>query len=425
MRLVLANPHTQNFGKSLSGVLLRRKDFLKYDYFIEFYINNRAREVAFLIDGTRTSFSGVGLAPIFSQRIFAWLELKMWMLINKINPFRIKVYFDIADLDPKNDILFDFSRSIVDVDNQEKLLLHRFQGIVMVHFTHYFKDVRRLASYLRTIPNYIIVAENDLTTNDFFKRHFGFVEKVYHLPFSFGKRFVPKKNFDERINKCLALGSITRVKDREFLEYFGDSEGLHLMRKRIYANPENVSDEMDSLIRGFDDTSNVREVLPGESLIARLAKKHLPFFLLEKFYPTPQIKYFQFDIVEKFNDYKMFLCSEESVGFPSINVFEGMMTQNAYVGIDDPMYTSLGMIPGKHYIGYKDNDLSDLLRKIRYYQKKPDELRQIAMAGYDFVHARFSRKMVADVFWHDLTYLSSNFSKTGKISLQCSFRERL
>ena len=422
MRLVLMNPHTQNFGRSVSGALLRRKDFMKYDYFIEYFINDKQRDVAFLIDGTRTSFSGIGLSWFFSLKFISWIELIIWMLLNKVDPFRVRVHFDVSELDPKKDILFDFSRSIVDIDDQNKLSLNRYAGMVLVHFTHYFKDVKRLAEYLRTIPNYVVMAENDLTTNGFFRKYFGFIHKVYHLPFAYGRRFAIRKEFENRINKCLALGSITRVKDQEFLGYFGDSEGLHPMRKKIYANPEAFSEEIDCLIRGFDDTSKVREVGPGDSILVRLMKKYLPFFLLEKFYPTPQITYFKFDIVEKFNDYKMFLCSEESVGLPSINVFEGMATENAYVGIDDPMYTSLGMIPGVHYIGYKENDLQDLLQKVRYYQQDTEKLRKIAKAGNDLVRERFSREKVAQTLWQDLGVLSEEFSASRSTDFPCSFK---
>jgi glycosyltransferase involved in cell wall biosynthesis len=423
MRLVLVNPHTQNFGKSVAGVLLRRKDFLKYDYFVDFFIKRKGKNVAFLIDGTRTSFSGIGLSSFFSWKSFAWLELVLWMLLNGINPSRVKVYFDVSELDSENDILFDFSRSIVDINDQKKLSLNRFQGITIIHFTHYFKDVKTLADYIRTIPRCVVVAENDLMRNPFFRKYFDFVREVYHLPFAYGERFVVRNEFEGRVNKCLALGSITRIKNKDFLEFFGDSEGLHPMRKRIYGSPADCEKEIDCLIHGFNDTLNVREIEIGDSILVRLAKKHLPFFLLEKLYPTPQIAYFKFDIVEKLNAYKMFLCSEESVGLPSINVFEGMATQNVYVGIDDSMYTTLGMKPGIHYIGYKENDLEDLLEKIRHYQANPDKLYEIARDGYAFVRKHFSRKNVADVFWYDLERLSRDFHKSGSCRFLCSFKK--
>ena len=45
---------------------------------------------------------------------------------------------------------------------------------------------------------------------------------------------------------------------------------------------------------------------------------------------------------------------------------EGMACGSAYIGLDDPMYKDIGLIPGKHYITY-DGTLEDLKSKIAYY----------------------------------------------------------
>lgn len=425
MRLVLVNPHTHTFGRSVSGALFRRKDFLKYDYFIKYFVKNKNREVVFFIDGMRTSFNGVGLSALFSLKIIAFTELFVWMLLNGINPLKIRVYFDVKRLDPKRDIFFDFSRSLVDIDDQSKLKLNQFEGVSIVHFTHYFKDVRKLSNYIRTLSSCIIVAENDLTENEYFRKFFPFVKNVYQLPFAFRARFISRTDYDARINKCLALGSITRIRNKEFLDFFRDAEGLHPMRKAIYGQVDAYKNEIDSLIKGFDDTTNVRKVNSNDSLASRLAKKYLPFFILEKLYPTAQINYFKFNIVDKFNNYKMFICPEESVGLPSINVFEGMACKCAYIGIEDPMYTNIGIIPEVHYIAYKKDDLEDFILKIRYYQSHPDELKKIAEKGYDFVKRNLGREKVAEVFWRDLEVISEEFSEYGRVVPICSFKKEL
>ena len=35
-----------------------------------------------------------------------------------------------------------------------------------------------------------------------------------------------------------------------------------------------------------------------------------------------------------------------------IGFVEGMACGSAYIGLDDPMYKDIGLIPGKHYIIY-------------------------------------------------------------------------
>ncbi len=422
MRLVLANPHTHNYGRSVSGFLLRRKDFLKYDYFVEYIVNDPSKDVAFFIDGTRSSFSGIGLASLFSWKFFSWLELVAWMLLNKVNPFRVKVYFSVKKLDTENDILLDFSRSIVDIHDQSQLALNRFKGIVMIHFTHYFKNVVKLSKYLETVEHHIVVAESDLSKNLFFQRYFPGIESVYHLPFAFADRFVSQQSWGVRLNKCLALGSITRVKDKAFVDFFRDVEGLHPMRKIIHEKADVRNGAIDSFIRGFEETSGVRKISEEDNFFTRLMKRFLPFFLLEKFYPTPQITYFKFDIVKKLNEYRMFLCSEESVGLPSINAFEGMAAGAVYFGVDDDMYRGIGLLPNVHYVTYEKDNYGDLLSKIHKYQGQEESLYRIAQSGSQYVRDHFSRRQIATIFWDDLKKVSSEFRATGKICAQSSFR---
>jgi len=124
--------------------------------------------------------------------------------------------------------------------------------------------------------------------------------------------------------------------------------------------------------------------------------------------------------VQKYNDYKMFVSPEELVGLPSVNVFEGMACKCAFIGINDPIYTDIGMIPGVHYIDY-NGDFSDLVEKIRHYQNHPQELKKIAEEGYNFVKRNFNKKSIADVFWDDLEKISRNFSDNKEVDIICSF----
>jgi glycosyltransferase involved in cell wall biosynthesis len=105
--------------------------------------------------------------------------------------------------------------------------------------------------------------------------------------------------------------------------------------------------------------------------------------------------------VQRYNEYRMFLCPEEVVDLPSIGFVEGMACGAAFIGIRDPMYSDIGLIDKVHYIGY-DGTLQDILKKIAYYQKNEQELEQIAEAGYNFVRQNFNGPRVAKEF---LTYL--------------------
>lgn len=422
MRLILVNPHTFAYAKLVSGFIFRRKMLLKYDFFTQFYIHDKQKKIAFYIDGTRSSF---GITFPFFSKTFAFLELLVWMGINGVNPARVRVYFDISKLNPHSDIIFDFSRALVDVNEKtlRRLQLNQFQGIVLIHFTHYFQNVRKISEYIKTIPYCVVVAEGDLVTNRFFNQFFGFVREVYQLPYSINERFVlGRKDFHTKMNKCMALGTLCPVEDTDFFNFFGKETALHPMRRIIYDEHHKFPDEIDSLMKEFQDVKIIKHINKGDSFILKLIKKILPCMILERIIPIPQKEYFKFDIVKKYNAYKMFVCPEEIIGLPSINVFEGMACKCVYVGIDDPMFGNIGMLPGIHYVAYRENDLEDLVSKIRYYQSHPDELEKIAEQGYHFARNHFNRKNISEVFWNDLEKMSDYFSERKAVAITCSFK---
>lgn len=420
MRLVLANPHTFAYGKLVSGLVFGKRTITKYDFFIRYYIKKKPQQVAFYIDGTRNSFN-INLP--FGSLLFSYLELLVWMLANRINPFKIKVYFGLRKLRPESDVIFTFARSIINVSEKNKLKLHEFKGIVLVHFTHYFQKTESLLGYIKNIPHCIIIAENNLVQNAFFKEYFPFIEEVYQLPYTFSDRFVlQEKDFEKRINKCIALGTLCPADEKEFCSFFKGESALQPMRRILYGQSHRFSQEIDSFIKGFVDIRILKKINPEDSFFIKIMKKLLPYVILERIIPVPQREYFKFDIVKQYNQYRMFVCPEEAIGLPSVNVFEGMACGCAYIGINDPMYTNLGMSPGAHYIAYKENDIEDLASKIRYYQAHPQELREIAINGYNFVRENFTKKKVAEVFWNDLEKISIDFSVYKKVGVNCSFK---
>lgn len=110
-----------------------------------------------------------------------------------------------------------------------------------------------------------------------------------------------------------------------------------------------------------------------------------------------QKKYFSFNMVDKFNDFKMCLVGEEILGVPGIGFVEGMCCGCAYIGQKIGYYEDLGMQEGIHYIGY-DGTLDDLKAKISYYQQPEhqDELERIADNGYQFAQTHFRGNQVAE-----------------------------
>jgi len=421
MRLVIVNPQVHHYARILRNFLLHNKDYYKYPFVPDCYMKNKPREVAILIDGTRSSFNELGIHFRFFSIFFSYIEFIFWCLLNKFNPFSFKVYFDVKKLNPKQDVIFTFSFTTLDsfVGNNNEKPLTKFEGLVFIHLTHYLRNTQQISENVEKIKNKTLVAENNLVNNSYFQHFFPKEKEVYHLPFCFQDRFVPTKPFNERINKCLAIGTCSSL-GAEYEKFFGKNQSFHPMRKTILDHSQELIPYIDSLISDYDKTRMLNRVENDDSLSKRWFKKHLPYFLLTKVIPNHLNQYYNFNIVEKYNDYKMFISSEEIFGLPSINAFEGMACGSALIAIEDPMYTNLGLKPGKHYISYRKNDLGDLVKVIKYYQNNPKELELIASGGQDFVREHFSKKAVADKFWEDMKFMSNKF-KNGNHLIRCSF----
>lgn len=422
MRLVLANPHYYIYGKTVVNILLQRKHFMKYDYFLEYYLRNPQKKTAIFIDGTKTSLAAVKVKFFFFPKFFSYLELLIWMLCNRINPFKTKVFFDINELDPSQDVLVDFARS-VKVAEMKQTGYDQFRGMIVFFCTHYFLKSREIAEYLSRIPYYLLVAEHNLSQEPFFQKFFPEVREVYQLPYAFGNRFKLKKPFKDRKNKCFALGSVAPIEESnlDFRNFF-HIDVLQPMRKIIADQAKKYPDEIDSVVRVFENFSFIRNDTPDDSWFYRVLKRWAPPFILKIALAYRHNRYYKFDIVEKYNDYKMFVSGEEVIGLPPINAFEGMACGSAYLAIDHPMYRNIGLIPGIHYISYQTGDMEDLVRTIRAHQSQPEKLAQIARNGSEFVQKYFTRKSIADRFWHDLESMHQTFLTTKKIVPYCSFR---
>ncbi len=420
MRLVIVNPHVYPYGKCLFHTIFGQKNFCKYKYFIDYFINNPQRKVAFFVNTDKTSLiqSGVKFGLILPLIVKA--ELFVWMLMNGINPFKQKIIFnDIKKLNPQDDVVFNFARG---GDND---YFADYEGVVINHLTHYHINPSVFAEQFSRLKHGFLLAEANLKSNVFFNNFFG-NQEVYQLPFTFSSRFKRiSDNFLNRKNKCFAVGTLTAAVFKDYSAFFGENSIIHPMRKKIFEAKSGLTDVIDCFIQDADDAQEMRKPVPGDGLLAKWARIHLPYFILCKVVANFKNSYYKFNIVEKYNEYKIFISPEERIGLFSMNVFEGMACGAAFVGIDDSMYTNLGMRDGENYIAYKENDLNDLVQKIRYYQapENQEKLAKIADNGYKFVKARLAPQTVADTFWKDLEHLLKTFNE-GRAEFKCSFQVR-
>ncbi len=247
------------------------------------------------------------------------------------------------------------------------------------------------------------VNEVDLSKNEFVNHFYNLTDvKMLTVPFIYADRFVKKTEFSKRANKAMAIGTCATVKGLEaysgFISYYG-SQWCQPMRREIYKKKRWIKKYIDSYISYLYEG-----MMPIWKTDCNLVKK-----IKQRYNETHQQQksYTSFDIVEKFNEYKMFVCPEERVGIPGISTIEGMACGTAYIGMDHDMYRSIGLIPNVHYIAY-DGTLKDMKAKICYYQSHEEELEKIAKAGMDYVREYFNAEKVASDFYQELVKLSED-----------------
>ena len=260
---------------------------------------------------------------------------------------------------------------------------------------------------LKDIGVNAFVNEIDFSSNEFVKKYLD-LQQTYSIiaPYIYADRFMDKKPFNKRLNKAMAIGtsSTTRcaASGYELFEEMYHTEWIQPMRQFIYEHKDELEPWIDSYI------SYILEDKPK-------AKQNVRFKWYNKFVPVntqvSQTSYTKFDMVETFNNYKMFLCPEELVGMPGIGFAEGMACGCAYIGLNHTMYTCLGLVPDYHYITY-DGTPEDMKRVIETYKNKPDELETIAKRGCAFVREHFNTKRVAEYFEQQLMQNYNEYLKT-------------
>lgn len=217
--------------------------------------------------------------------------------------------------------------------------------------------------------------------------------KFHLLPYTVADRFENKVNFEQRIKKAIATGTLATVGSKVHRLHY-ESSLCHKMRKVIYDNKNYLQNELDSMITPYVENKKIKAHKEGDSKLVKFYKTIYNTFIAKE---GSQKSYFSINIVDKYNEYQMAIVPEEYVGVPAIGAFECMACGCAMIGLDSTMYTDLGLIPGVHYIVY-DGTIDDLKKKINYYQSHQSELKQIAETGADFVNKNFRKEYITKRF---------------------------
>lgn len=389
-RIVFVNLHSDwMLLKTASVYLFKFSAAIKHGYLLKYLLEHPDKyEVCNYIN--KHGFSIVRNVKLLSG--FRYCENRTTMRKNKIKKGSITVLKKPSEIRPTDlVILYNICN-----DNYYGMSgVDAFKALSMLHFHGSAKE----DAIIKQANVSCLFGEVDLLKNcELYRRYYHLDLPWITHPFVYAERFQNKKPFNERKNMAFATGTITYKKHQEFIDTYGDPCDQP-SRKQIKDNPEFFKDTVYCTSSDYLEDNAGKEIKPKDIAIVRLYKK-----IYNRLFTGKQKKYFSFDMVQAFNDYKMCIVGEEILGIPGIGFAEGMACGCAYIGVDSPAYRDWGLVPGEHFISY-DGSKEDLKRVIEFYQKDENqaELERIAVTGCDYVRTHFNGNYVAEKLLNDLT----------------------
>lgn len=385
-RIIFVNLHANEFlVKTLNKLVWKQSCAFKHKYFLEYLLNNPDIEVCNYIN--EDGFSLVRSFPkpiMWLLRKFRFAENHYVMRNNGISRKQIRV-IKKKEIRP-DDIVIGYRHVYSSLSDMADI--KAFKAVSLIHFL----GVNEENVLLRSANPDVLFNEGNLQKfSKLFNHFFDWYKGPFiTYPFVAAPRFQRNKPFVERECRVFSTGTITYRELPEHIEVYGEP-CLQPIRREILLN----SKELEPLIACYNseymEDSGMKKYLPSDNFFVHYYKV---WYNLT--HTGQQKKYFSFDMVERFNHFKMFMIGEEIMGLPGIGFVEGMSCGCAYIGQNSGFYEEYGMKEGIHYIGY-DGSLKDLKVKIIYYQQPEhqEELERIANAGYEFAQSHFRGDIVA------------------------------
>lgn len=398
MRIIYVDMHSNTFFMQSLGFLITGKRAIDKHSFLVNWLLDKNIEVCDFV-----TLDGSTLPCGFLRKItrFRWLrnlEAKCVLKKSKFSEKKISLLNDYSQLKDDDILVFygHFPKIQFKFDPSTK-------GIRIGDQIHFYGD--KITSELMKKQNIkFFMGEVDLRKYcGIFKKNYSWFDGRFILrKFAYQDRFKVNNPFDQRKNKAVAMGTLTHCDDPDFVDYFG-SNVYQPLRKMIFDNVEVLKDEVDSYITDYQEIPR-KIVKKGDFPLIKLWKMGYNYFTNGK-----QTRYFSFDMVEKYNEYKMFVCPEDAVGQYGIGVIEGMACGCAMIGLNYGVYEELGFQDGIHYIAY-DGTLEDLQSKIRFFQQPEhqEKIATIAKNGCEYVRTNFSQEVVAKEYYESLRKLVDN-----------------
>lgn len=384
-RIIFVNLHASwMLLKNAEVLYFKTSAALKHKYILDYLLNNPKYEVCTFINDRGFSLMHNGNESLVKfLNLFRFAESRHILRENGLK--KITVIKKATDI-KKDDIVLLYN--ILSDNYRGMECVNAFKVLSMLHFHGRKEENEKIEKAgINCYFNEVNLSQSSALFNKYYH-----VEKPWIIiPFVFGERFKNIKPFVERKNKCFSTGTITYKEHEEFISVYHNSCDQPV-RKFVKDNQDYFKDTVDCYSCDYLEDDPGKKYIEGENILVRLYKQYYNLHHVGK-----QKKYFSFNMVEKFNEYKMHLLGEEVLGVPGIGFVEGMACGSAYIGIDSPMYRDLGLIPGVHYIAY-DGTKEGLCSTVEFWQhpENQDKLEEIANTGCEYVRKNFCGNVVAE-----------------------------
>lgn len=379
MRIVFVNLHGNEFLlKTLNKIIFKQSVAIKHKYLLDYLLNRDDIEVCSYIN--KKGFS-LTYSHAESFRWLRFIEHHIALRCNGIDAKKIKVIKKESDIKPDDIvILYNYYKNQLDFTK-------RPNAFIAVSLIHFGTANAQILQQLK--PDAFYNEANFSHGSKIYERFYNWFNNPFvTIPFVFADRFQKKVPFVERKNMAVSVGTVTYM--HNITEVYGDP-CAQPARKQIKDHATDLSDIIECRNSDYAENDKSKDSSHTTNPILKICRE-----LYNKMFTGHQSSYYSFNMVDKFNEYKMCIVGEEIMGIPGVGFVEGMACGCAYIGQTIGYYEDYGMKEGVHYIGY-DGSIADLRKKIEYYQmpEHQKELEKIAQAGYEFVHSNFKGEKIA------------------------------
>ncbi len=334
-----------------------------HDYIIHLLKNGDVKYLYFDLDKRHINLNTLRLIRTYlinRDRINAW----------NIKWSNIEFIFSISELNKKSDVLLNFNSHLGITQFNQRL--KKYDGLKIYHVNDYFWN--QPGSVLNQLfesigVDYLMGYSSHDKHCKYFQNTFrNYIGKVIPVPFGFSERFVSTVPFLERKNKAVALGSVNPLRALEYpienyietATFYPDESWLHKFRREIVLKKKIMEPYIDSMLPEF-----------------------------------PQIKDFKYNLVDKFNEYRMFISDESIFNFPPAKYFEGPASGSVLFCSDHNCNKEFGFKDTENCVMYESGNIDDLKEKLIFYMNNEKTLLEIQQKGMSFVRLKFSHKQIA------------------------------